>query len=386
MSASMNPLVSAAMPLLTTAPRIRHMVQHPNPAGLKDALSEGIRKFESQARAEGLPNEQVIAARYILCTLLDESAASTPWGGSGVWSAQSLLVQFHNETWGGEKVFQLMSKLAENIPNNRNLLELLYVVLAFGFEGRYRVLDNGKGQLDGVRQRLAQLLKQGRPEPDKALSIRWQGEAAQAERLGDGIPLWVMTAITGLLLLGIYMGFRFSINSHSDPVFAALQALDAPAPSKTAAPPPPPADKPRLAGMLKPEIDAGLVNVLDMADRSVITIKGDGFFEPGSAEIASKVLPLLVRIEDALGAFPGAVLITGHTDNQPIRSLRYPSNWHLSQDRANAVKAKLGKLKPERIRAEGRADAEAVADNGTPEGRAKNRRVEVTLFVQQAGQ
>ncbi len=386
MSSSMNPLVSAAMPLLTTAPRIRHMVQHPNPAGLKDALSEGIRKFEGQARAEGLPNEQVIAARYILCTLLDESAASTPWGGSGVWSAQSLLVQFHNETWGGEKVFQLMSKLAENIPNNRNLLELLYVVLAFGFEGRYRVLDNGKGQLDGVRQRLAQLLKQGRPEPDKALSIRWQGEAAQAERLGDGIPLWVIAAVTGLLLLGIYMGFRFSINSHSDPVFAALQALDAPAPSKTAAPPPPPADKPRLAGMLKPEIEAGLVNVLDMADRSVITIKGDGFFEPGSAEIASKVLPLLVRIEDALGAFPGAVLITGHTDNQPIRSLRYPSNWHLSQDRANAVKAKLGKLKPERIRAEGRADAEAVADDSTPEGRAKNRRVEVTLFVQQAGQ
>ncbi|HET6788112.1 MAG TPA: type IVB secretion system protein IcmH/DotU, partial [Aquabacterium sp.] len=93
MSASLNPLVSAAMPLLTTAPRIRHMVQHPNPAGLKDALSEGIRKFESQARADGLPNEQIIAARYVLCTLLDESAASTPWGGSGVWSAQSLLVQ-----------------------------------------------------------------------------------------------------------------------------------------------------------------------------------------------------------------------------------------------------------------------------------------------------
>lgn len=386
MSASLNPLVSAAMPLLTTAPRIRHMAQHPNPTGLKDALTEGVRKFEAQARAEGLPNEQVIAARYILCTLLDESAASTPWGGSGVWAAQSLLVQFHNETWGGEKVFQLMSKLAENVPANRNLLELLYVVLAFGFEGRYRVLDNGRGQLDAVRQRLFQLLKQGRPETDKALSVRWQGEPAQAVRLRDGIPLWVMAAVTGLLLLAVYMGFRFNINGHSDPVFAALQALDAPAPSTASAPPPPPADKPRLAGLLKPEIEAGLVNVIDMADRSVITIKGDGFFEPGSAEIASKVLPLLVRIEDALAAFPGAVLITGHTDNQPIRSLRYPSNWHLSQDRANAVKARLAKLKPERIRAEGRADAEAVADNATPEGRAKNRRVEVTLFVQQAGQ
>lgn len=383
MTASLNPLVSAAMPLLTTAPRIRHMVQHPNPAGLKDALSEGIRKFEGQARADGLPNEQIVAARYILCTLLDESAASTPWGGSGVWSAQSLLVQFHNETWGGEKVFQLMSKLAENIPNNRNLLELLYVCLAFGFEGRYRVLDNGRAQLDSVRQRLAQLLRQGRPEPDKALSIRWKGEEAKAARLGDGIPLWVIAAFTGLILLGIYIGFRFGINGSSDPVFSTLQAMDAKAGSTPAATPHP-ADKPRLAGLLKPEIDAGLVNVQDLADRSIITIKGDGFFEPGSAEIADKVRPLLVRIQDALQAFPGAVLITGHTDNQPIRSLRYPSNWHLSQDRANAVKSMLGGLKADRLRAEGRADTEAVADNATPEGRSKNRRVEVTLFVANA--
>lgn len=383
MSASLNPLVSAAMPLLTTAPRIRHMVQHPNPAGLKDALSEGIRKFEGQARADGLPNDQIIAARYVLCTLLDESAASTPWGGSGVWSAQSLLVQFHNETWGGEKVFQLMSKLAENIPGNRNLLELLYVCLAFGFEGRYRVLDNGRAQLDSVRQRLAQLLRQGRPEPDKALSLRWKGEEAQAARLRDGIPLWVIAAFTGLLLMAIYVGFRFGINGSSDPVFATLQAMDAKAGGPPAATPPP-ADKPRLAGMLRPEIEAGLVNVQDLADRSIITIKGDGFFEPGSAEIADKVKPLLVRIQDALLAFPGAVLITGHTDNQPIRSLRYPSNWHLSQDRANAVKNMLGAIKPDRLRAEGRADTEAVEDNSTPEGRSKNRRVEVTLFVQQA--
>ena len=124
----------------------------------------------------------------------------------------------------------------------------------------------------------------------------------------------------------------------------------------------------------------------DFADRSVVTIKGDGFFEPGSAVISAEVRPLLPRIAQALSDTPGQVLITGHTDNQPIRTLRYPSNWHLSQDRADAVKAELAKtVKPERLRAEGRADSEAVVDNATPAGRAKNRRVEVTLFVQQPG-
>ena len=385
MSASLNPLVSAASPLLSAAPRIRAMVQHPNPAGLKDALADGVRKFEAQARAEGLSNEQVIASRYILCTLLDESAASTPWGGSGVWATQSLLVMFHNETWGGEKVFQLLSKLAENVAANRNLLELMYVVLAFGFEGRYRVLNDGKAQLESLRVRLSQMLRGKTVDGDKTLSPRWQGVPAKNARLGAGLPMWVLASLVGLLLVGVYIGLRLSINGSSDAVFAGLQGLDVKAAPITAPPPPPlPAAAPRLATFLKPEIEAGLIQVRDLSDRSIVIIKGDGFFEPGSAEISDRVRPLLARIDAALQATPGQILITGHTDNQPIRSLRYPSNWHLSQDRATAVKALLTSVKPERMRAEGRADAEPVESNATPAGRARNRRVEITLMIASA--
>src|SRR5450755_582038 len=240
MSASLNPLVSAASPLLSAAPRIRAMVQHANPAGLKDALADGVRKFEAQARAEGLPNEQVIAGRYILCTLLDESAANTPWGGSGIWSNQSLLVLFHNETWGGEKVFQLMSKLAENIAANRNLLELLYVVLAFGFEGRYRVLNDGKTQLESLRVRLSQMLRGNRADGDKTLSPRWEGVPAKVARLRDGLPMWVVASLAGLILLGVYLGLSFSLNGASDGVFATLQGFDVKAAPMAAPPPPPP--------------------------------------------------------------------------------------------------------------------------------------------------
>lgn len=385
MTASLNPLVSAAAPLLNAAPRIRTTARHPNPAGLKDALAEGIRKFEAQARSEGLPNEQVIAARYILCTLLDESAADTPWGGSGVWASQSLLVQFHNEAWGGEKVFQLMSKLAENVNANRNLLELLYVALAFGFEGRYRVIENGRAQLDSVRTRLAQMLQQGRTR-EAGLSPRWQGVPARAKRLGDGVPLWVIAAALALLLAVVFVPLRLSVNRLSDPVFASLAAFDvkaapvAAATSPVAAPTPP-----RLAVFLKPEVDQGLVQVRDGPDRSVIIIKGDGFFDPGSADVADKVRPLLARIGAALASVPGQVLITGHTDNVPIRSARFPSNWHLSQARADAVKALLAsQVKPELMRAEGRADSEPVVGNSTPAQRAQNRRVEITLFVRTA--
>ena len=384
MGANLNPLVAAASPLLSAAPRIRSMTQHANPAGLKDALADGVRKFEAQARSEGLPNEQVIAARYILCTLLDESAASTPWGSSGVWANQSLLVLFHNETWGGEKVFQLMSKLAENVSANRNLLELMYVVLSFGFEGRYRVLNDGKAQLESVRTRLAQMLKGGKGDVERALSPRWEGVPARVARLGHGLPMWVIMSLAALVLMVVYFAMRMSINTHSDPVFSSLQALDVKPPPATTPPPPPPppAAAPRLANVLKPDIDAGLVQVKDLADRSIVIIKGDGFFEPGGAVLSDKVMPLLARIQGALVKMPGQVLITGHTDSQPIRSIRFPSNWHLSQQRADSVKQMLAaNIDPKRLRAEGRAEAEPVEPNTTPAGRAKNRRVEITLFV-----
>jgi len=376
--AGFNPLLQAAAPLLGTAARLRSMPQHPNPAALRAALAEGIKQFEASTRAQGLPNEQVIAGRYVLCTFIDECASSTPWGGSGAWGSQSLLVLFHNEVSGGEKVFQLMGKLAENVPANRPLLELMYMTLALGFEGRYRVIDNGRAQLETVRERLAQMLKQATPAVDKELSPAWVGVRAGQQRLRDGIPVWVVAAATALVLMLVFIALRMAINARTDPTFQALQSLDVKA--APPAPPPVPAPQPRLAGLLAPDIQAGLVEVRDYADRSVIVIRGDGFFEPASADVADRVKPLLGRIAAALKPLPGPVLVTGHSDNQPIRSVRYPSNWHLSQERADSVKALLAATLPaDRLRAEGRADSEPVDSNDTPAGRAKNRRVEITL-------
>ena len=125
--------------------------------------------------------------------------------------------------------------------------------------------------------------------------------------------------------------------------------------------------------------------VSDLADRSTITIQGDGLFASGSADVDSKVLPLLNRIAQELARIPGQVRVTGHTDNQPIRSIRYPSNWQLSTDRALSVREILASLvPPQRIRSEGLADSQPVGDNSTQAGRSKNRRVEITLLVAQA--
>jgi type VI secretion system protein ImpK len=379
-SAGLNPLIAAANPLLDIVPQVRTTLQHPDPSGLRDFIAQNIKAFETRAKSAGVSSEKVIAARYALCTLLDEAAASTPWG-SGIWAKHSLLVMFHNEAWGGEKFFQLLAKLAENPKANRDLLEFMYICLALGFEGRYRVVENGRAQLDALRERLARLVDKERGEYERDLSPRWQAAPIARAKILVLLPAWVLAALCGLIMLTAYLSFSFMLNKASDPVFAKIQSIRV----KNPVPEPVPlrAAEPRLAEFLAREISEGLVSVRDEDGRSVITLKGDGLFAPGSATISPGFLPVLERIAIALNSVPGQVKVTGHTDDQPIRSVRFPSNWHLSKERALSVMqilAEKGTLQS-RLTAEGRADAEPITFNSTPADRARNRRVEITLYV-----
>jgi type VI secretion system protein ImpK len=379
-ASGLNPLIAAANPLLNIVPQLRATLQYADPSGLRDFIAQNIKSFEIRARAAGVAPEKVIGARYALCTLLDETAASTPWG-SGVWPKHSLLVMFHGEAWGGEKFFQLLSKLAENPKANRELLEFMYVCLSLGFEGRYRVTENGKAQLESVRERLAQLLDRERGEYERDLSSRWQATAIKRARVLALLPVWVLAALCGLIMLVAYLTFSFLLNSASDPIFTQIQSIRVKNPLPK--PAPLPAVEPRLAEFLAKEIQEGLVAVRDEDGSSVVTLRGDGLFAPGSAAVSPSFVPVLGRIANALNSVPGKVKITGHTDDQPIRSVRFPSNWHLSQERAHSVMQILtekGTL-ASRLTAEGRADAEPIVSNDSAAGRARNRRVEITLYA-----
>ena len=376
----LNPLVAAASPLLNIVPQLRSATPLGDIAQLRERLAQALRAFEAKAARDGAAPQQVLAARYVLCTFLDEVAAATPWGGGGAWSGHSLLVAFHNEAWGGEKLFQLLARLAEQPRDNLDLLELIWVVLALGFEGRYRVAPGGRDQLEQLRERLFALIRQQRGEPERALSPHWQG-APRKRALLLQLPLWSLASLGVLLAVALYLGLSLRLNRHSDPVFAAIQSLRAAQPAQPLQPPSP-AAQPRLAALLASDVQAGRVRVADFGDRSIVTLRGDGLFEPGSATLSPAVLPLLARIGEALRTLPGKVLVSGHTDAQPIASARFPSNWHLSKQRADSVGELLAaSIAPARISAEGRADSQPIAGNASAAERAQNRRVEITLFA-----
>jgi type VI secretion system protein ImpK len=384
----MNPLVWAASRLLDLMPQIRSMAQLPDLATLRNRLVSEMQAFERRAQSVGVSREDLVGARYCLCTVLDEAAAQTPWGTKGAWAQQSLLVSFHNETWGGEKYYQLLARLAQNPERHKDLIELLYYCNALGFEGRFKVETDGFTQFEILKRRIATTLHKVKGGYENRLSTHWQGvrSTPPAWRL---IPPWVVAMLCGLIGCGIYLWFLFSLGEHSDAAYAHLASLKVPAP---AAQPKvvmmPPSVAVTLRRFLAREIAEGLVEVLERSDRCVVILKekaggGGGLFESGGIEIRGPYREVLKRIAEALQEVRGNVLVSGYTDNQPIRSLRFPSNWELSQARAETVKGLLGVYagQPGRIRAEGRGEADPVADNATPEGRARNRRVEIAVLL-----
>lgn len=115
-----------------------------------------------------------------------------------------------------------------------------------------------------------------------------------------------------------------------------------------------------------------------------IRIKGVHVFDTGNAELKEDIIQFLQTIYEGMALFDYNLLVEGHTDNTPVSSSKYASNWELSASRAASVVRHLIKIgvKPERLMPVGHADNFPIADNETEEGRAKNRRVEF-IFTEQ---
>ena len=118
-------------------------------------------------------------------------------------------------------------------------------------------------------------------------------------------------------------------------------------------------------------------------DGLVISLREAGFFNSGSATPQPETLPTLRQIAASLGRTPYDLRIEGHTDNIPIHTAEFDSNWELSSARATRIARLFLDLKaipPDRLSAAGYAEFHPVASNDTAEGRAENRRVDLVVL------
>lgn len=134
---------------------------------------------------------------------------------------------------------------------------------------------------------------------------------------------------------------------------------------------------------LKEEIRSGKVEISMEPRGLVVSLKETAFFPSGGDVIDLKTLPTLQKLAAALQAVSNPLRIEGHTDSQPIHTARFRSNWELSAARSISMMELLTShfaIDPSRFAIVGFADTSPQASNDTPEGRAKNRRVDIVIM------
>lgn len=225
-----NILLTAAWELLLQVVRLKAGPGREGLQALNDQLSSGVNAFEARALHQGAENSQVISARYVLCSVIDEAVVTTSWGGRSDWSKTSLLSRFHNETFGGEKFFQLLERLSRDPVKHVAMLELMYVCLSLGFEGKYRVMERGRVQLETLHDAVYRQIRHVRGDRLPLCSSPETGRASQA-RIRLVSTTWVALCVLGCLL-AMYSGFAWMLGQER---MTALQPFQTsvPGPSRT---------------------------------------------------------------------------------------------------------------------------------------------------------
>lgn len=222
---NINDLISCAATLLGVYSHLKNTMNHNDENGLSSRLINEIKLFEKHSKEFMIKPEIVLASRYILCTMLDEAIMNTPWGSSGQWSQHTLLSTFHNETAGGEKFFLLLDRMRETPAENIDILELMYLCLSIGFEGKYRFFNNGKEQIEIIRDDLFSLIRNFRGEFERDLSFGWRGQQGNQSTLTEYLPIWVVASVFSMIMFFSYLGFHLWLSESSSSIVDRIDKI-----------------------------------------------------------------------------------------------------------------------------------------------------------------
>jgi type VI secretion system protein ImpK len=356
--------------------------------GLHGKVVEAISQFERRL-AGRYSDEEIRRAKYALATTADDVALNLPnqQADAAEWARRAIVVRFFGENIGGDRFWKLLDEMIASPAQYRDLLELYHACLAAGFEGRYRVMADGKREHLGQMQRVYVALEHPRSLSMTELSPQWKGQPTAAAKVGLWGPVALAAAAAAVVLTVIYIVLRIILAQTGGPASTALAHLNPDQPLRLSrvapAPPAPPQDDQlvRLRQFLAPEIAQGLVVVID--DPSTVRVRTTvgQLFKSGSDALEPDRAGLFRRIGQAINTEPGPVRVEGYSDSDRVSSISFPDNMALSKARAetvaNIVKGVLADSS--RVTTEGYGEAQPIASNATAAGKAQNRRVEIVI-------
>ena len=400
-----NPLLAAAAPLLTLFGRLRVTTVERQPEALARHISDAIQLFETRVAAGETREEDARIAKFVLCEAADDIVANLPGVGNENWKAYSLVRRFFRTDFTGSGTFDALNKVLAHPEAHYDLIELIHSCLSLGFEGQYRRVPREGNPFERVRQDVYDTLRFFKARPDDDLSPHWRGLAAVMAKPPVRLPLWAAATAMVAMVTAAFFGMRIAITDDGDAVADELLALNPSTPvvierasfvpkAEEAKPaeavtPPPVVEAPpkvtqldRVSAALAVDIKYGVLTVGTKGEYIVVEIGNAQLFQSGKAVAKPEFEPVAGRIAAALQPEKGPVKIVGHTDNvKPKKSNTFKSNYDLSIARAKAVEKiiapKFGDAS--RIVVEGKGEDEPIADNATPDGRTKNRRVDIMV-------
>ncbi len=383
-----SPLVMEAGPVLALAASVRSGRARVSMPAFHREASEAIAAYD-RAIAGVYPEEVRMRARYALCATVDDIAQNLPGIGQdgAEWARRSLVVMFFRENIGGDRFWQLVDDLLTRPAQNAELIELFAACLAAGFEGRFRVMPDGRARLQQIFGNLYGALEHPRSLSALEISPQWKGANAPLAKIGLWNRVALAAAIALAALLVIYIILRLLLMSAGELSWNSVRGLTPNEPlrlSRVGAAPPPAAEGPQLSKLrrfLAPEIAQKLVVVEEDASTVRVRTTVGQLFQSGSDQLEPGRAALFQRIGQAVQEEPGSVTIEGHADSDKVSSLAFPDNTALSKARAQTVSTIIASTLSDqgRIRVEGYGDARPIASNDSASGKSLNRRVEIVI-------
>jgi type VI secretion system protein ImpK len=387
-----SPILAAAANLLILFGRLRTQMVEMDAVPLMEHVTREIEAFESNVINAGIDPHEAQVAKYLLCGTADDIVQNIPGTDRHIWIQYSMVARFFNRRTSGVGFFQEVDKALAAPAQRFQVLELALVCLSLGFEGQYRASPNGAVELQRYRAAIYDSLRRVVNRPDDDISPHWQPVILGGRRRFGGTPLWVVASVLGAVMFGAYLALSMLISNEGTSVASRLLSIH---PTQTVGlqraatfvpfvpePLPVTSQFDRLRENLAADLDAGIVEVDRKGDFIFIRINNNALFASGKSDVKPEFHDIAARISAALNQETGPIRVLGFTDNIPMSGRgKFKNNFELSLARAQSVEKSLGDAldDPSRIVVEGKGEADPIADNGTPEGRAQNRRVEILI-------
>lgn len=222
----LNPLVDAAAYLFSIIGKLKQLKSYRHLSNLQKELTQEINHFQDAAKAQGYSSEYILVSRYALCATLDDVITNTPWGGQGQWDSYSMLNVFNQDAANNDRFFIILERIIKDPTQYIDVMELMYICLSLGFKGSYRTTEFGSTQLEQITNALYKRIRIQRGDYNNSLApytIKVTHPASKPT--SNGIPLWVIVLSTTAIILAIFLGLGYMLDTVSNQAYQELMHI-----------------------------------------------------------------------------------------------------------------------------------------------------------------